>query len=169
MVDKILASNLANAKTHPVCGDSVSDNLHVFPAICEGCKKIGVIGDFMELPGAKLELVKAWAHGKRKPSRPEQDTGSADGNDEGIGKEDGPSETIKLPPDKGILLEGKSRTSTTCASTIPETSNTNRDTSLTANGPAPDLAQIKLRVTALKTRTERSLAKMRGQRPPTSG
>ncbi|OAL18522.1 hypothetical protein AYO22_10499 [Fonsecaea multimorphosa] len=124
----------------------------------------------MEQPGAKLEIVKAWAHGKQNSSKPDEDTGLSNDNNKGVREEDASNETSKLQTTEAFLLEDSGGTTTTCATSIPDTSTPkSRASSSTTNGAAPDLAQIKMRIAALMTRTERLLTKIRGQKPPTLG
>ncbi|EXJ61271.1 uncharacterized protein A1O5_11828 [Cladophialophora psammophila CBS 110553] len=163
MVDKLLTSNLLITSTHQVCEDIVNDNLHVFPDICEKCKATGVIGDFMEQPGVKLELVKAWAHGNRKHPSPEFEARVSAGNNEVVEKQNESDGIIELQTHETISPIENASISTS----LPDSATTrSQASSSTTNRTAPDLAQIQMRVVALSTRTERLLSKIRGQKPP---
>ncbi|KAH0836297.1 hypothetical protein FOPE_04498 [Fonsecaea pedrosoi] len=159
MVDKILASNVTT-NIHQICDNHINDNLHMFPDICEKCKSTGVIGDFMEHPGVKLEVVRAWVQRKRNHSTLEQDTEVSAGHDE----------ADRSQTNQDIVCKDNGSIPTTGTTAMSDTSTVrSRASSSTTNESAPDLTQIKLRVAALRARTERFLIKMRGQNPPTLG
>ncbi|OQU99496.1 hypothetical protein CLAIMM_05123 [Cladophialophora immunda] len=143
---------------------------HLPIANAHQCKTTGVIGDFMELPGAKLEIVKAWAQGKRETPKPDPDAELSAGNDEGVREEEESIETSRFQTEKANMLDDNASISTTGITSIADTSTArSRASSSTTNEAVPDLAQLKLRVAALRTRTERLLSKVRGRRPPTLG
>ncbi|OAL21885.1 hypothetical protein AYO20_11286 [Fonsecaea nubica] len=159
MVDKILAGNVTT-NIHQICDNHINDNLHVFPDICEKCKSTGVIGDFMEHPGVKLEVVRAWVQGKRNRSTLDQDTEASAGHDE----------ADRSQTDHDIVCKDNRSIPTTCTTAMSDTPTMrSRASSSTTNESAPDLTQIKLQVAALRVRTERLLTKMLGQNPPTLG
>ncbi|KIW96543.1 uncharacterized protein Z519_01934 [Cladophialophora bantiana CBS 173.52] len=102
IVDKLLTSNLPITITHQVCEDGVNENLHVFPDICEKCKTTAVVGDFMEQPGVKLEVVQSWAHGNRKHPSPEFGARVSAGNNDVVEKQNESDGIIKLQTQKAI-------------------------------------------------------------------
>lgn len=146
MIDRLIASDLQKTCTHMLCGD-VSDNTHIFPHVCDRCQQDGVIGDWMEQPGVKYEVLKAW---KKENSRP-----PADNEKRPRGGEDDLTELETLEPiaisDKASLL------------------GTGSPSSSTSSGSTTELISLKNRVASLKTRTERLLTKIRAQKPPKLG
>ncbi|KIW72671.1 hypothetical protein PV04_00849 [Phialophora macrospora] len=175
IIDKLLASGTSIACNHQVCQDNVSDNVHVFPDICHNCMATGVIGDVMDVPGVKLEVMKAWeSQRKRTPATSgNNNNNNNDNNINAVDEDDGEAdkireyetlESISLPEDastSGTGHAGGSDSSTlaTCSAS----------TSTSTSTPTPDLSQIKARLMALRTRTDRLLIKIRAQKPPRFG
>jgi hypothetical protein len=172
IIDKLLASGTSIACNHQVCQDDVSDNVHVFPDICRNCMATGVIGDVMDVPGVKLEVMKAWeSQRKRMPAT--GGNNNSTNNVNVVDVEDGEAdkirecetlESISLPEDVSTSATGRAGAS---SSSTPATSSTSTSTSIST--PTPDLSQIKARLVALRTRTDRLLIKIRAQKLPKLG
>ncbi|KAJ9601874.1 hypothetical protein H2200_013623 [Cladophialophora chaetospira] len=154
IIDNLIASGQPITRSHQVCEDDVSENVHIFPDICDKCKKTGVIGDFMEVPGVKYEVFKAW-EAKRKETLTKKDSESDEIKDlETL-------ESIPIPEDATPTSE--------IGTTVASPSQVSQASSTTLNKTTPDLGQLKTRVAALRTRTDRLLTKIRAQKPPSLG
>ncbi|ETI28743.1 hypothetical protein G647_01194 [Cladophialophora carrionii CBS 160.54] len=171
IIDKLLVSGTSIASNHQVCQDDVSDNVHVFPGICTRCMATGVIGDVMDVPGVKLEVMKAWESQRKRMSA----TGSnknIDTVDTGDGEADKireceTLERISLPDNvstSAVDRAGAFSSSTPATSSV--SSSTCREPSPAST---PDLSQIKARVMALRARAERLVMKIRAHNLPKLG
>jgi hypothetical protein len=170
IIDKLLASGTPIACNHQVCQDDVSDNIHVFPDICRNCMATGVVGDVMDVPGVKLEVMKAWeSQRKRMPAT--GGNNNSTNNVNVVDDEDGEADKIRecetfdsisLPEDASSSATRRAGAS---SSSTPATSSTPTSTSTST----PDLSQIKARLVALRTRTDRLLIKIRAQKLPKLG
>lgn len=110
----------------------------------------------MEIPGVKLEVMKAWEAKRKGMSTP---------------KEDNESDRIKdLEALESITLQDEASTSTPDSASATGSSALESNASSTSSrATAPGLSQLKTRVNALSTRIERLLTKIRAQKPPTIG
>lgn len=166
-IEKLIASGQPINCNHQVCGDNVSDNVHIFPDICDKCKDNGIIGDVMNVPGMKVELIQAWDRGKAFEAQQRKSRSSP--SVESV-KKDSESDEIKASETlEEISIPGHVNTASesviVCSASSPES----RASSVTSTHSTADLHQIKSRITALRTRTERLLMKIRAQKPPTLG
>ena len=160
LIDKLIASESAIACSHQVCEDNVSDDIHVFPDICDTCKTTGVGGDVMEVPGVMLEVLRAWRLRNKS-------TSAAAGADM---EDNEPVEIKELETLESISLSEDADTSTLeSTSALESARRRSLASSSTSNGMTPELSQIKTRVAALVSRTERLLTRVRAQKLPTLG
>ncbi|EXJ64798.1 hypothetical protein A1O7_01136 [Cladophialophora yegresii CBS 114405] len=173
IIDKLLVSGTPIASNHQVCQDDVSDNVHVFPDICTKCRTTGVIGDVMDVPGVKLEVMKAWeSQRKRVSAVPSHDNNNTDHVDteDGVADKIRECETferISLPDDLSTSTPDRAGAS---SSPTPATSSASSSTCPEPSpAPTPDLSQIKARVITLRARTERLLMKIRAHNVPKLG
>jgi len=147
MIDKLMASNLQTTCSHRLC-DDVSDNIHIFPDVCDKCKANGVVGGLLDQqPHLKLDILRDWK--RQSGSEP---TPSAS---EKIDQEWDSNEVDNLE-----VCDVESISFPTSASTPRTSSPKSVATSATSDGAAPDLASLKKRIARLKTRTEHLLSKL---------
>ncbi|OCT46462.1 hypothetical protein CLCR_02128 [Cladophialophora carrionii] len=171
IIDKLLVSGTSIASNHQVCQDDVSDNVHVFPDICTRCRATGVIGDVMDAPGVKLEVMKAWESQRKRISA----IGNNKNNDT-VDTEDGEADKIRecenlerISLKDNVSASAVDRAGAFSSST-PATSSVSGSTCREPSpASTPDLSQIKARVMALRARTERLVMKIRAHNLPKLG
>ena len=174
-IERLIKSGLSIASTRQVCEDNVIDNVHIFPSICDKCKATGVIGEVMEIPGMKVEVLRAWRAAKGKSSLPTM-SGALAGDDQPVKGDDDNSDEIKeLGTSEPIAPDGDARASTSASMSTARFSSPISHTSSKTSHGTPDLSQIKTRVAALRCRTQRLLTrtriltKIRAHKTPTIG
>jgi hypothetical protein len=156
IIDKLISSGSPITCTHQVCEDTVGDNVHVFPDVCTKCKVTGVIGDAMEVPGVKLDVLRAWelqSKGKSASVSPEEEDEAEKINE---------LETLEE-------IARASDEDTSSASSVGSSASGIHSSNSTSSSSTQDLSQIKTRVAALVARTEQLLVKMRAGRHSTGG
>jgi hypothetical protein len=153
IIDQLISSGQPITCNHQVCDCSVSENVHIFPDICDKCKQTGVIGDFMEIPGVKVDALRGWM-AKRNMALEE----SSSEDETSRAAED--LETLEYIP-----LPNAPTTSPASTTIRPDSTEAKED----SKSSTPDLRQIKTRVAALRARTEGLLIMIRAHKPPTPG
>lgn len=149
--------------THQLCAEVV-DTLHIFPDLCDQCKRGGVVGDWMEKErGLKLEVLRSWRSKRRERTQSpsgeaQQWTGSnADNATEGYREDSEELECDAIPS----ISNG---TTTTSMAQSPDSSARSIPSSVTSASTAPSFHDLKARVQRLRARTDQLIAKIRVQR-----
>ena len=157
ITEKLVGPGELTAGNHQVC-EEVSDNIYIFPDICDKCKSTGEIGNHMEVSGMKLEALRAW----KSQNATDASTGSSN-----LDQSEQESDDIAALE----AFESISLTEST-STRIPESGSSKGAPSpkrwaapSSSKSSTADLMQIKTRVAALLERTERLLAKIRVQKP----
>ncbi|EXJ96497.1 hypothetical protein A1O1_01623 [Capronia coronata CBS 617.96] len=149
MIDRLIASSTQLRISHHLC-DDLSENLHIFPDICEPCKRNGVIASWIDQqPGGKFEVLRAWKEEHRQPS-------NIDALDETDSAE-------RL----SVVSFSDSADSSTAESASPPTSSSDRNMAIGVTSDEmekSDLTILKARVAGLTTRTDRLLARIRARK-----
>ncbi|KAL2421271.1 hypothetical protein ABEF95_007630 [Exophiala dermatitidis] len=163
MIDRLIASHpKGNFSTHQ-CSDQ-SDDLHIFPDICDKCKENGVVAEYLDRPGGKVEVLQAWRKDNQKQSYQEQESAVRDdkNGDESQGFNDTDSaETLSI-------VSFSESANESCAETLSPiepssvSSMTSSQTSHEAKGS--DLSGLKARVAGLTARTDRLLSQIRAHK-----
>ncbi|KAK5050813.1 hypothetical protein LTR84_003372 [Exophiala bonariae] len=150
--------------TNQLCTDVV-DTSHIFPDLCDECKKSGVVGDWMEKePGLKLQVFRSWRSKHRettqtKPEEAQQGDGSI--SDNAIEDDCENLETLECVATSSIPSNG---TATTSTAQSPYSNARSVASSDTSTSTAPSLHDLKARVQRLRARTDQLIAKIRVQR-----
>lgn len=149
--------------THQLCAEVV-DTLHIFPDLCDQCKRAGVVGDWMEKErGLKLQILRSWKSKRRETTQSPWGeaqlwTGSnADNATEGYRDDSDKLECDAIPS----ISNG---TTTTSMVHSPDSSARSIPSSVTSASTAPSFHDLKARVQRLRARTDQLIAKIRVQR-----
>jgi hypothetical protein len=168
-IDKLLKCGQADS-AHTVCEDSnVTDKSHVFPDICEKCRQTGIIAEILNSTEKKVEVLREWYEMHKTQGRevPEIVITTEDSDESEMFKDLETLESIEIESADAHHSSSESNNSR------PEESDSaspkSRTFSMTSLGTAPNLEQIKTRVVALRSRTERLLTKIRASKHPELG
>jgi len=152
IIDQLVAANLQVTCSRRLC-DDVSDNVHIFPDVCEKCRENGVIGGLLDQqPHLKLDILQEWK--KELESGPKTRTSKRRDH------ECDSNETDNL---EVCDMESSSTSTPMSASTSIASSPKSVATTATSQGAAPTLASLKKRVAVLRARTEQLLSKLHPQ------
>ncbi|KIW62117.1 hypothetical protein PV05_02164 [Exophiala xenobiotica] len=161
VIEKVIASKLQASCPHQLCAD-VSDNIHIFPDICDKCQQNGVIGGIMEQQsGMKLKILQSW---KKQHNFDAASASRSDGAKESLAAaNDSEFEKIEQLETLGVLrVAGIASMETSDSGSLVTTSTPETvASSQTACEGTTDLSSIKTRIAALKDRTERLLSRVR--------
>ena len=161
IIENLITSKLQVPCPHQLCAD-VSDNIHIFPDICDKCQQNGVIGGIMEQqPGMKLEILQSWKKQHNLDAASESRSDVA--RDSRIAENDSGSEKMEQLETLEVLrvADAASTETSDSGSLVTTSSPATVASSQTACEGTTDLSSIKTRIAALKDRTERLLSRIR--------
>lgn len=155
-VEQLLKGGDTVSTSQAMCEDS-SENTHIFPNICDGCKGSNnyVIADYLtKVPGARFDLIRAWKEESRQP-KSESSGGATNANVTAN------SSTASVQSNNLSAPAGKNESTDPSQSTSPSSAS-----SKTSSNGARDLTEIKTRLDRLKGRVEHLLTKLDAQKVP---
>lgn len=142
----------------------VIDYMHIFPDLCDECKKSGVVGDWMEKErGSKLQVFRSW-RSKRRAANQAAPQEAQHWND--INKDNATEIYGEDPENLEYIGPSSVSNGSTTTSNVrsPISSPQSIASSVTSASTAPSLHDLRARVNRLITRTDHLIAKIRVQR-----
>ncbi|EHY51793.1 hypothetical protein HRR83_008405 [Exophiala dermatitidis] len=163
MIDRLIASHPKGSFSTHQCG-SQSDDLHIFPDICDTCKQNGVVAEYIDRPGGKVEVLQAWRKEDQKQSAQEQKSAARDdtNGNESQGSNDADSgETLSI-------ISFSESADESCAETLspvePSSVSSVTSSQTSHEAKSSDLSGLKARVAGLTARTDRLLLQIRAHK-----
>lgn len=150
-------------KPEHACTEVVYDT-HVFPDLCDECKKSGVVGDWMvKERGGKLQVFRSW-RSKRRAANQAAPQEAQHWND--INKDNATEIYGEDPENLEYIGPSSVSNGSTTTSNVrsPISSPQSIASSVTSASTAPSLHDLRARVNRLITRTDHLIAKIRVQR-----
>ncbi|EXJ78945.1 hypothetical protein A1O3_08445 [Capronia epimyces CBS 606.96] len=175
MIDRLVASHLLVSCSHHLC-DDIGDNPHIFPDICDSCKRSAVIADWIDQqPGGKFEVLRAWRRQNRPQSNSSEEPEAAhvDHGADMHEMEMEAAETLSEVPVSDCLDISASVSVSTADSASPSPPAPSSVQSAWCSAPSDhaktaEPRNLKKRLASLTTRADRLIARIRAKETETA-